>query len=204
MKQLSSTCLDAKSGHQKYLGYTWSPPLRGRRAVLQCLLRVENPAGSSLLILVGGRVRRPRVGRAGIHNGFRSYLLSCRNHLSLQRAPIKSTQTTCSRLQQRGGAASGWTGSAGTRGGFRKLTAKGKSRILCASGGHVIRSGFPRTHAEHKVYIHILGNTQPRNLGYFNPAQTPCLSQTQQPMQVGAGKPHTPCILQHGQRGPIF
>ena len=57
-------------------------------------------------------------------------------------------------LQQRGGAASGWTGSAGTRGGFRKLTAKGKSRILCASGGHVIRSGFPQTHAEHKIYTY--------------------------------------------------
>lgn len=46
-------------------------------------------------------------------------------------------------LQQRGGAASGWTGSVGTRCGFRKLTAKAKPRMPCALRGSVIRSGFP-------------------------------------------------------------
>lgn len=48
-------------------------------------------------------------------------------------------------LQQRGGAASGWTRSVGMHGGFRKLTAKAEPRIPCAAGGNkeVIRSGFP-------------------------------------------------------------
>lgn len=46
------------------------------------------------------------------------------------------------------------TGSAGMHGGYRKLTAKAKPRIPCASGGNVIRSGFPRTFAEHGVYTY--------------------------------------------------
>lgn len=101
-----------------------------------CLLRVENPAESSLLILAGGRASKPCVDRAGIHNGLHSYLLSCRNYLSLQRAPIESTQASCSRLQQRGGAASGWSGRVGTHGGFRRVRAKAKLRIPCALGGN--------------------------------------------------------------------
>lgn len=59
---------------------------------------------TSLLILAGGRVRMPRVDRSGIHNGLHSYLHSCRNHLSSQKASIESTQTMCSR------AAAAWWG----------------------------------------------------------------------------------------------
>ena len=85
--------------------YTWSPPLLGRRAILHCLLRVEKLSR----ILVAHPCwweGEEAMCRAGIHNRLQPYLLSCRNHLSLQRAPIESTQTACSKLQQRGGSAS--------------------------------------------------------------------------------------------------
>lgn len=67
---------------------------------------------------------------------------------------LESTQTACSSMVGQHQTPRSRTGSAGMHSGFRKLTAKAKPRIPCTSGT-IIRSGFPRTFAEHGFFIYI-------------------------------------------------
>lgn len=118
-----------------------------RRTILHCLLRrvlIAHPCWWE------GEEATCRQGR----DPQRASLLFTQLQKPLELAKGTRRVNANHRLQQRGGAASGWTGSAGMLGGFRKLRAKAKPRIPCTSGGNVTRSGFPRTLAEHRVYTY--------------------------------------------------
>lgn len=127
---LSSGPQDTKSTWS----YTWSPP----SPFSGCFLRVEIPAGLPLLILAGGRARRPRVDRADPQRAFLLFTqlqkpLEClvlekrtrRVNTSLLFSPL-----TCHGARQ------------GTQDGFRSSQQKQSPGSPCASGGNEIRRGF--------------------------------------------------------------
>lgn len=171
----------------------WSPP----SPFSGCFLRVEIAAGLPLLILAGGRARRPRVDRADPQRAFLLFTqlqkpLEC---LVLAKSTRRvNTSFLFSPLTCRGARQ-------GTQDGFRSSQQKQNPGSPCASGGNGIRSGL-LPDLQSMVCI----NSQTPSQGIWDALaqhELPICPQNLQPMQVGAGRARTWCILVQSQSNKV-